>query len=65
MINNEEGSVITVGYDDFTKAAGHGMTHGNADHITFRDANKTKKVLTTGFIENIGYSGEDGAEDYT
>ena len=64
MIEKEENDVVTVGFDDFTKAAGYGTIHGKADHITIKGPNKKKTVMTTGFIENIGHTGAEGAEGY-
>ena len=64
IINKEDGDVVTVGYDDFTKAAGYGTISGKADHITICGPDKRRKTLTTGFIENLGHSGAEGAEGY-
>ncbi len=64
MLDKYDTDVVTVGYDDFTKAAGYGTIHGKADHITLTSPNKPRETLTTGFLENIGHSGSEGAEGY-
>ena len=64
MLEKDQGDVVTVGYDDFTKAAGYGTIRGKADHITINGPNKKRTILTTGFSENIGHSGAEGAQGY-
>ncbi|ESP01695.1 hypothetical protein LOTGIDRAFT_172448 [Lottia gigantea] len=59
---NKADSVVTVGIDDATKAAGHDMLHG--DHITIAGPTQTRKTFTTGYVENISHSGQDSAPAY-
>ena len=63
LLNNEE-SVVTVGLDDTTKAAGHKTYDIKTDHITMKVKSQPKKILTTGYIENLSHSGDDGAAAY-
>ena len=62
-LTNKGDNVITVGLDDTTKAACHKMYDIRADHIIVHWP-EGKKSLTTGFVENISHSGEDGAATY-
>ena len=63
VLNNEE-SVVTVGLDDTTKAAGHKNFDIKTDHITIKGKSEPKKTFTTGYIENLSHSGADGATAY-
>ena len=56
-------TVVTVGRDDTTKAAGHTSYDVKADHITMCDPNE-KKVLPTGYLENVSHNGADGTLSY-
>ena len=62
-LTNIGDNVITVGWDDTTKAAGHKMYNIKADHIAVHGP-EGKKSLTNGFLENILHSGEDSAATY-
>ena len=46
VLNNEE-SVVTVGLDDTTKAAGHKNFDIKTDHITIKGKSEPKKTFTT------------------
>ena len=61
---NKEDSIITVGTDDTTKAAGHKLYNVKADHITIKGPGKKRRVLTTGYSETVGHSGEENAKTY-
>ena len=56
-------TVTTVGGDDTTKAAGHESYDVKADHITMRGSNK-RKMLPTGYLENVSHNGADGTLSY-
>ena len=56
LLNNDE-LVITIGLDDTTKAAGHKSYDIKTDHITIKGDSEQKKILTTGYIENLSHSG--------
>ena len=64
QILSKEDKVVTVGLDDTTKAAGHRMYDVKADHITIKGPSSKKLTVTTGYVENISHSGEDGAKAY-
>ena len=64
IINEGDNSVITVGLDDTSKAAGHRMYDVKTDHITFKSETEPRKFLTTGYKENISHAGIDGAKYY-
>ena len=64
QILSKEDKGITVGFDDTTKAAGHHMYDVKAYHITIKGPSGKKISLTTGYVENISHSGEDGAKAY-
>ena len=64
LIINKGDSVVVVGLDDTTKAAGHRMYNIKTDHITIIDPNKQKRTVTTGYTEDASHSGSDGAESY-
>ena len=61
---NKEDSVITIGTDDTTKAAGHKVFNVKADHITVSGPNMNRKILTTGYSETTSHSGEENAKIY-
>ena len=63
LLNNED-YVVTVGLDDTTKAAGHKTYDIKTDHITMKGNSQPKKTFTTGYIENLSHSGDDGAAAY-
>ena len=63
-ILNSEDSVITVGLDDTTKAAGHRLYDIKTDHITVKSKSQKREFLTTGYSENISHTGKDGADAY-
>eukprot|EP00918_Siedleckia_nematoides_P017625 GHVU01037888.1.p1 GENE.GHVU01037888.1~~GHVU01037888.1.p1 ORF type:complete len:100 (+),score=13.34 GHVU01037888.1:609-908(+) len=46
------------------KAAGHKFYDETADHITVSGPSSRRKILTTGYVENIRHSGADGAKAY-
>ncbi|XP_013414654.1 uncharacterized protein LOC106176709 [Lingula anatina] len=64
QILNKEDSIVTVGLDDTTKAAGHRRYDVKADHITIAGPSGKRTTLTTGYVENVSHSGEDGAKAY-
>lgn len=55
--------VVTVGLDDTTKAAGRKFYDVKTDHITV-NSEAGRKVMTTGYIENVSHAGSEGAEAY-
>ena len=63
LVNKDEQTVITVGTDDTTKAAGHKLYDIKTDHYTIRTP-QGKETLTTGFVENASHSGNDAAKAY-
>ena len=56
-----QGTVITWGFDDTTKAAGNKMFDIKASNITFDGDGMERQTLTTGFTPNISHSGKDQA----
>ncbi len=64
QILNKDDNVVTVGLDDTTKAAGHRLYDVKSDHITIAGPSGTRKSLTTGYVENVSHTGEDGAKAY-
>ena len=64
QILNKDDKIVTIGLDDTTKAAGHRMYDVKADHITIKGPSSKRISLTTGYVENISHSGEDGAKAY-
>ena len=61
---NKGDNVVTAGLDDTTKAAGHKFYDVKADHITISGPDVPRKIMTTGYTENISHSGADGAAVY-
>ena len=64
FVLNKEENVVTIGLDDTTKAAGHLLHDVKADHITIAGPSGERKIMTTGYMENVSHSGEDGAQAY-
>ena len=64
LILDKGDSVVTVGLDDITKAAGHRMYDIKTDHITIIGPNKQRRTVTTGYTESASHSGSGGAESY-
>jgi hypothetical protein len=64
LILGKGDSVVAVGLDDTTKAAGHRMYDIKTDHITIINPDKQRITVTTGYTENASHSGSDGAESY-
>lgn len=64
ILLNKEESVVTVGIDHTTKAAGQKLYDVKTDHITVCGSNQPRETFTTGFSENISHSGVDGARAY-
>ena len=62
QILNKEDNVVTTGLDDTTKAADHCCYDVKADQITIAGPSGTRKSLTTGYVENVSHSCEDGAQ---
>ena len=57
--------VMTVGIDDTVKAAGRRLYDVKTDHITVSGPNQPRRILTTGYSENISHKGIDAAQAYT
>ncbi|ESO85476.1 hypothetical protein LOTGIDRAFT_154967 [Lottia gigantea] len=65
ILNKDESeSVVTVGLDDTTKAAGHKFFDIKTDYLTIAGPNHDRKSFTTGYIEYVSHSGKDGARAY-
>ena len=60
--NNDE--VVRIGLGDTTKADGYKLYDVKADHITVSSPDDKCKTLTTGYLENVIHSGEDGTAAY-
>ena len=58
-------NVVTVGIDDTVKAAGRRLYDVKTDHITVSGPNQARRILTTGYSENISHTGLDAAQAYT
>ena len=58
----EKDSIITVGFDDTTKAAGKKLFDSKALNITVDGDGKQRQAYTTGFHPNLSHSGEDQTE---
>ena len=61
IASKSQGTVITWGFDDTTKAAGNKMFDIKASNITFDGDGMERQTLTTGFTPNISHSGKDQA----
>ena len=59
LLNNED-SVITVGLDDTTKAAGHKSYDIKTDHITMKDGSEPKKFSQLGILKISAVLGMTG-----
>ena len=45
-LKKKDDIVVTIGHDDFTKAAGYGTINAKAYHITISGPDKERKILT-------------------
>ena len=61
---NKGNSVVTIGLEDTTKAAGHKLFDVKSDHTTIAGPSFEKKSLTTGYIKNMLHSGKHRADAY-
>lgn len=59
----KQDKVVTVGLDDTTKAAGRKFYDVKTDHITVTSETE-RKILTTGYVENVSHAGAEGATAY-
>lgn len=65
ILLNKEESVVTVGIDDTTKAAGRKKLYDvKTGHITVCGSNQPRETFTTGFSKNISHTRVDGARAY-
>ena len=61
IATKSEGTVITWGFDDTTKAGGNKVFDIKASNITFKGDGMDRQTFTTGFTPNISHSGQDQA----
>ena len=54
-------AVVTVGWDDTVKKAGHHRHDIKAGHVTIVETNKTRSTYSTGLYENLSHTGKDSA----
>ena len=54
--------MVTIGWDDTVKKAGHHRHDIKAGHVTIVEPDKTRSTFSTGLYENISHSGEDSTE---
>ncbi|KAK6167554.1 hypothetical protein SNE40_021553 [Patella caerulea] len=65
LTQKNSSTVVTVGIDDATKAAGHRHFHVKTDHITLKDRDSgIRETFTTGYVGNPSHTGESGADAY-
>ena len=54
-------AVVTVGWDDTVKKAGHHRHDIKAGHVTIVETNKTRSTYSTGLYDNHSHTGKDSA----
>ena len=54
-------AVVTLGWDDTVKKAGHHRHDIKAGHVTIVETDKKRSTFSTGLYENISHSGEDSS----
>ena len=62
IVFKSPGEVVTMGFDDTTKAACVRLFDVKATNITIGSESKYRKTFTTGFTPNISHKGVDQAE---
>ena len=60
--SQEEGDVVTVGWDDTTKKGGNRVWDIKTGHVTIVDSEKNRSTLSLGFTQNISHKGKDSAQ---
>ena len=50
---NKDNKIISVGLDDTVKAVGRKFYDVKTDHITVSGLDQSRKILTTGYSDNI------------
>ena len=61
ILHKTEEEVVTWGFDDTTKAAGHRLLDVKSSNITIGGDDMERETLTTGFTPNLSHSGRDQA----
>ena len=64
LITKNNNEVVTIRFDETTKAAGYKLYNLKANRITVSGPDDKRKTLTTGYLENVSHSGTDGAAAY-
>ena len=59
IVTKSEGTVVTWGFDDTTKAGGNKVFDIKASNITLDGDGIDRETFTTGFTPNISHSGQD------
>ena len=54
--------MVTLGWDDTVKKAGHHCHDMKAGHVTIVGTDKVHSTYSTGLYENLSHSGNDSAE---
>ena len=60
-MNKTPEEVVTLGFDDTTKAAGERLHDVKTTHITINAEDMDRETFTTGFTPNLSHTGEDQA----
>ena len=60
--SHERDAVVTLGWDDTVKKAGHHRHDIKAGHVTIIEPDKSRSTYTTGLYENISHSGENSSD---
>ena len=63
-IQEKNDEIITIGFDDTTKAAGKQLLDVKTTHITIAGPSNTRETFTTGYTPNISHSGSDQAKTH-
>ena len=59
--DKRENQILTIGFDDTTKAAGRQLYDVKSTHITLDGEDMDRETYTTGFAPNLSHSGQDQA----
>ena len=62
LLSKEKETVVTLGLDDTTKAAGNKVHDVKTTHFTIQGPNRKRENLTTGFHENASKAGKEASK---
>ena len=61
VMGKDDNQIITFGFDDTKKSAGHHLYDVKTNNITINSPSMHRQTYTTGYLENISHTGKDQA----